>query len=59
MRLRSTLVLCVTVAVAACLVPRAFGQATASFAQLNGTVEDTNGRVVVGASVTLRDLSTN
>ena len=41
------------------LAPRAFGQATVSFAQLNGTIEDTSGRVVVGATVSLRDFSTN
>ena len=44
---------------AICLAPHMFGQATVSFAQLNGTVEDVKGNVVVGASVTLRDLSTN
>jgi len=59
MRLRSTLLLWVTLEIAVSLVPRALGQATVSFAQLNGTVQDANGRVVVGAAVTLRDLSTN
>ena len=58
-RLRSTLLLWVTLATAVSLVPRALGQATVSFAQLNGTVQDANGRVVVGAAVSLRDLSTN
>jgi hypothetical protein len=37
----------------------AAGQATISFAQLNGTVLDTSGRAVVGASITLRSLDTN
>src|SRR6202161_2019799 len=59
MRLRSTLVLCVTVAMAIGLVPRARGQATLSFAQLNGTIQDSSGHVVVGGTVSLRDLSTN
>jgi hypothetical protein len=59
MRLRSTLTLCVTVVMAVCLTPHAFGQATLSFAQLNGTVQDTSGRVVAGATVILRDLGTN
>jgi hypothetical protein len=58
-RLRSTLLLWVTLATAVSLVPRALGQATVSFAQLNGTVQDANGRVVVGAAVSLRDLGTN
>ncbi|MGA7217131.1 MAG: TonB-dependent receptor [Candidatus Sulfotelmatobacter sp.] len=59
MRLRSTLVLWVTFAIILSLVPRGFGQATVSFAQLNGTVEDANGRVVVGAAIGLRDMGTN
>lgn len=59
MRLRSTLVLCVTMAMAIGLVPRACGQATLSFAQLNGTIQDSSGHVVVGGTVSLRDLSTN
>ena len=37
----------------------AAGQATISLAQLNGTVLDTSGRAVVGASITLRSLDTN
>jgi outer membrane receptor protein involved in Fe transport len=37
----------------------AFPQATTSYAQLNGTVQDTNGNVVVKASVTLREMDTN
>ncbi len=37
----------------------AFGQATVSFAQLNGTVLDTSGRAIVKASVTLHSTDTN
>ena len=37
----------------------AFAQATISFAQLNGTVLDASGRVVVGATVTARETNTN
>src|SRR5262249_5025679 len=59
MRLRYTLILWVTVVMALGSIPRAFAQATISFAQLNGTVLDTSGRAVVGASVGLRDLGTN
>ncbi|MGA8274581.1 MAG: TonB-dependent receptor [Candidatus Sulfotelmatobacter sp.] len=59
MRLRSLLNVSLVAVTAICLVPHVFGQATVTFAQLNGTVQDTNGRVVVGAAVTLRDLSTN
>ena len=59
MTLRSVLNVWLAAVTAICLAPHAFGQATISFAQLNGTVQDANGRVVVGAAVTLRDLSTN
>jgi hypothetical protein len=59
MRLRSTLVLLAFAVMLAAVTPRALAQATISFAQLNGTVQDTTGRVVAGASVTLRDLGTN
>jgi hypothetical protein len=41
------------------LVPQLFAQATISFAQLNGTVLDASGRVVVGATVTARETNTN
>src|SRR5262245_28385904 len=37
----------------------AYSQATNSFAQLNGTVQDANGAVVVKAIITLRHLDTN
>jgi hypothetical protein len=46
-------------AVAGWVTPHAVGQATISFAQLNGTVQDSSGRAVAGASVSLRDLATN
>jgi hypothetical protein len=59
MKLRSMLNVWLMVVTAIGLAPHAFGQATLSFAQLNGTVQDANGRVVVGSAVTLRDLSTN
>jgi hypothetical protein len=41
------------------LVPTAFAQGTISFAQLNGTVEDTSGRSIAKAQVTLRQVDTN
>ena len=59
MRLRSMLNVSLLAITVICLTPQSFGQAALSFAQLNGTVQDTNGRVVVGAAVTLHDLSTN
>ena len=59
MRLRSLLNVCLVAMMAVCFAPQMFGQATVSFAQLNGTVLDANGRVVVGAAVTLRELGTN
>jgi hypothetical protein len=59
MRLRSTLTLCLTVILAVSLTPRGFGQATASFAHLNGTIQDSSGRTVAGAGVSLRDMATN
>jgi hypothetical protein len=38
---------------------QAFGQATVSFAQLNGTVLDEGGRTITKASITMRDVGTN
>jgi hypothetical protein len=58
MRLRLMPILLIA-AVAAWRTPLAVGQATISFAQLNGTVQDSSGRTVAGASVTMRDLATN
>jgi hypothetical protein len=50
---------CVILAAFAGLTPRLFGQATISFAQLNGTVLDASGRIVAGATISLRNLGTN
>jgi hypothetical protein len=43
----------------ALLSASAFGQATISFAQLNGTVQDSTGHIIPKAQVTLRSLDTN
>ena len=59
MKLRSAWTLCVILVMTLSSAPLAFGQATVSFAQLNGTVLDASGRTVVGASITLRDVGTN
>ena len=59
MKLRRVLTLCVMAVMGAGLTPRAVGQATVSFAQLNGTILDSTGRTIAGAAVTLRDLDTN
>ena len=56
---RSILKVLVVVAMAALLAPHALPQATISFAQLNGTVLDTSGRVVVKATISLRQVDTN
>jgi len=58
MRLRS-LTVGIVLASFAFLLPPLFGQATISFAQLNGTVLDASGRTVAGATISLRDLGTN
>src|SRR5215469_12020670 len=59
MRLRSASNARLVVMTVVCLAPHALGQATLSFAQLNGTVQDTGNRIIVGASVTARNLATN
>jgi Carboxypeptidase regulatory-like domain len=59
MRLRSASNVWLVVMMVVCLVPYTFSQATLSFAQLNGTVQDTSGRIIVGASVIARNLATN
>jgi len=59
MRLRSTLNGWWAVVLVILLVPRGYGQASLSFAQLSGTVQDSSGRIVVGASVSVRNLGTN
>ncbi|HEY1271147.1 MAG TPA: carboxypeptidase-like regulatory domain-containing protein, partial [Terriglobales bacterium] len=48
--------------VATCLMlwtSQALSQATITFAQLNGTVQDESGRVVAKASISLREMETN
>jgi hypothetical protein len=59
MRLRLLVIVSVVVTLAVAMVLEAFGQATISYAQLNGTLLDASGRAVVGAPVTLRDVGTN
>ena len=59
MSLRQILVLTLTLAVTGSLAPSAAGQATVSFAQLNGTVLDTTDRAVVRAAITVRNAGTN
>ncbi|HTR26762.1 MAG TPA: carboxypeptidase regulatory-like domain-containing protein [Terriglobales bacterium] len=59
MKLHRVLVLCVLIVWAMQVAPRAFGQGTISFAQLNGTIEDPSARAVAGAALTLRNLDTN
>ena len=57
--MRRLALLCLLVSLLVWSGPLAVAQATASFAQLNGTVLDSGSRSIAGASVTLRDLSTN
>src|SRR5882757_5766418 len=59
MRLRFCCWVLVVLLSASLLTLPAFGQATVSFAQLNGTVLDEGGRAVVKASITLREMDTN
>ncbi|HTR68362.1 MAG TPA: TonB-dependent receptor [Terriglobales bacterium] len=59
MSFRLILVLGLTLALAVSLAPCALGQATVSYAQLNGTVLDTTGRAVVKAAITVRNPATN
>lgn len=59
MSLRQILLLCLSLALFATLTSNASGQATASFAQLNGTVLDTNDRAVMKAAITVRNPGTN
>src|SRR5882672_2488706 len=56
-RLRLVVVLRI-VFLLSCSIP-AFSQAIIGYAQLNGTVQDTNGAVLVKASITLRGVDTN
>jgi hypothetical protein len=59
MRLRRLILAVWMVAVTTLVAPGAFGQATVSYAQLSGTILDPSGQVIAGASITLRDQSTN
>lgn len=59
MRLRLYSPASLALAVLVLVAPPAFAQATISFAQLNGTVEDTSGRSIAKAQVTLREVDTN
>jgi len=59
MRLRLYSPASLALAVLVFVAPPAFAQATISFAQLNGTVEDTSGRSIAKAQVTLREVDTN
>ncbi len=59
MRSKWIVTLCVVGLIGLLTTPFAAGQATISFAQLNGTVLDAGGRAIVGGSVTLQDLGTN
>src|SRR5215475_11266728 len=59
MKGRSGLLSAIVIATLFGCVNQAFSQATTSFAQLNGTVQDTNGAAIVKASITLRNLDTN
>jgi len=59
MRTRSlSVALCLLGVLVSCVLP-ALAQGSLSFAQLNGSVLDPAGRVVVGAQVTVRDSDTN
>lgn len=59
MKLRSALNVGLICLLTMSFLPQSFGQAALSFAQLNGTVQDASGRIMVGASVTARNLGTN
>jgi len=59
MRLRYSQSVLAIAVMALYLAPHAFAQATITFAQLNGTVKDTSGRIIAGAAITVRDLGTN
>jgi len=59
MSLRVMVALCLSLALAVSFTPNALGQATISFAQLNGTVLDTTGHAIVRAAITVRNPATN
>jgi outer membrane receptor protein involved in Fe transport len=59
MKGRSNLLSVITIAILLGCANQAYSQGGASFAQLNGTVQDTNGAAIVRATITLRNLDTN
>ena len=59
MRSRRLLAVLVIPVLGVLLTSQALAQATISFAQLNGTVQDVSGRVIVNATVTARQTGTN
>jgi len=54
--MRQVALVALLIMVALWSLPNAVGQATVSFAQLNGTILDSGGRAVMGASISLRNL---
>src|SRR5215475_11057840 len=59
MKGRSGLLSAIAIALIIGCVTPAFSQGGASFAQLNGTVQDANGAAIVKGVITLRNLDTN
>jgi len=59
MERRSASALGLAIVLAVVLTPRAPGQATISYAQLNGTVLDSSGHAVPKATITLREVERN
>jgi outer membrane receptor protein involved in Fe transport len=59
MKGRSSLLSAITIAILLGCANQAYSQATTSFAQLNGTVQDANGAAIVKGVITLRNLDTN
>src|SRR5215470_15240824 len=59
MKGRSGLLSALAITILLGCVNHAYSQATTSFAQLNGTVQDANGAAIVKATITLRHLDTN
>jgi hypothetical protein len=55
----SGLLSAITIAILLGCANQAYSQATTSFAQLNGTVQDANGAAIVKSIITLRSLDTN
>ena len=59
MKARLTVFSWLAVLLAGWFTPAAFGQASITFAQLNGTVQDASGRAIVKGTVSLREPDTN